>query len=310
MKRNILIFVCFLSLAGCSPARDRADSSPVLAKVNGVPITARQFKARLEAISIGYQNISGGTALGGEAKADLLGEMVEEEMYLQEAGRLKISASDEEVEAGLKKVMADYPAGGFEKALKRGSLDVATYKSELSRKLVAEKLIESQVYSNIKIEQGQLRSYYEEHKADFRHPVRVRARQIVVENMHDAQVVIAELRRRADFAGLARKKSLSPDRETGGDLGYFSKGDMPQEFDVVFGMKPGSISPVVKTPYGYHVFKVEEIQKARDLSFEEAQPEVRKKLLAQTGEGAFTKWQEGLKARTRVEVNFDILGHI
>jgi len=299
------------ALAACSPSKGKAPESPVLAVVNGVPITVRQFKDKAELSSHGFSNLSGGEAQAGDAKMDLLGQMIEEAMYLQEAKRLDISVSDAEVEERLGKVMADYPGGSFVDALKRDGIDLARYKDDLKNRLTVEKLIRSQVYSKTGVDEKRVKEYYEGHKDEFRKSLRVRARQIVLDNKADAEAVLKELKKGADFAKLAEKRSLSPDSNMGGDLGYFSKGDMPPEFEaVVFKMKPGETSQVVRSPYGYHIFRLEGVQKAKSPSFEEVEPEVRRKLLMQVGEDAFNSWREELKGKTSIKVNFDVLGGI
>ena len=65
------------------------------------------------------------------------------------------------------------------------------------------------------------------------------------------------LRQGEDFAKVAKEHSLSPDREQGGDLGFFAKGEMPPEFDaIVFKLAPGRISDLVQSDYGFHIFLV------------------------------------------------------
>jgi peptidyl-prolyl cis-trans isomerase C len=300
-----------LLLAACSPSKGKAPDSPVLAVVNGVPITAAQFKDKAELSNLGFSNLSGGEPRAGDAKVDLLGQMIEEVMYLQEAGRLNISASDAEVEERLRKVMADYPGGSFADTLKRDGIDMGRYKGDLKNRLTVEKLIRSQVYSKTGVDEKRVKEYYASHKDEFRTSLRVRARQIVLDNKADAEAVLKELKKGADFKRLAEKRSLSPDSDMGGDLGYFSKGDMPPEFEaVVFKMKPGETSRVVKSPYGYHIFRLEDVQKAKSPTFAEVEPEVRRRLLMQVGEEAFNSWREDLKGKTSIKVNFDVLGGI
>ena len=309
MKRGIAILIAALLLAGCSPPKDKADGSPVLARVNGLPITAKQFEERLALAGMGFQNLSGHVSPAAEAKADLLGQMVEDEMHIQEARRLNLSASDQEVADRLKKIASDYPGKSFEKTLASCGLDLASFRRELGKKLAVEKLLKSQVYSKIRVSDSETLAYYKDHKSDFSRPARVRARQIVVDNPADAKLILEQLRRGSDFAALARSRSLSPDGATGGDLGYFSKGDMPREFEsAIFRLKPGGISPVVKSPYGYHVFRLEDIQKPRDLTYEQALPEIKNKVASERAEGAFAAWQEALKTRTKIDINFDVLG--
>ena len=88
-----------------------------------------------------------------------------------------------------------------------------------------------------------------------------------------AESALAELNRGADFATLARRLSEDPStKEQGGDLGWFRRGMMVRQFeDVAFRLRPGQVSPIVHTLFGYHVIQVERIQpaeiKARHILF-------------------------------------------
>jgi len=306
-----LAAVLATTLAGCSPAKEKAPASPVLATVNGSPVTVQQFKDKTELINLGFSGFSAAATRAGDARMDLLGQLIEEAMYLQEARRLNISVTDAEVDARLRKVMADYPGVGFEKVLARDGLDLARYKEDLAGRLTVEKLIQAEVYSKIAVTESQTASYYREHRREFCQPERVRARQIVVDNPKEAASILKEIKKGADFARLARTRSLSPDSLAGGDLGYFGRGEMPPEFEAaVFKMKPGEVSPVVKTPYGYHIFKLEGVQKAKSPTLKEAEAEVRRRLLLELGEDAFNKWREALKDKTAIKVNMDNIGRL
>ena len=87
----------------------------------------------------------------------------------------------------------------------------------------------------------------------------VRARHILVETEDEAKQVEDELKKGADFAELAKKKSKDPGASDGGDLGFFTKDQMVPEFSsVAFTLEPGKISDPVKSQFGWHVIKVEE----------------------------------------------------
>jgi len=102
--------------------------------------------------------------------------------------------------------------------------------------------------------------------------------------------------------------SLSPEGKRGGDLGFFSKGDMPKEFeDVVFDLPLQTISGVVKTVYGYHVFRVEEKRSAMDLRFSEVKDQIINKLKREKGDMEFRTWMKELKQKTRIEVREELL---
>jgi peptidyl-prolyl cis-trans isomerase C len=100
----------------------------------------------------------------------------------------------------------------------------------------------------------------------------VHARHILVASEADAKKVEAEVRKPgADFAAIARTRSTGPGSDQGGDLGFFKKADMVPEFaEAAFAMKPGEISQPVRSPFGWHVIKVEERRTAEAPSFDDS----------------------------------------
>ncbi len=108
------------------------------------------------------------------------------------------------------------------------------------------------------------------------------ARHILVPDEETAKKIIEELKGGADFAELAKKYSTDPAGSTnGGDLGFFKRGDMLPEFaGAAFGLKPGTYTEIpVKTRFGWHVIKLEELRTAPPPSFEQVKDEVRQQLI-------------------------------
>src|SRR6516225_9583580 len=104
----------------------------------------------------------------------------------------------------------------------------------------------------------------------------VHARHILVKTEAEANAIIAELDKGADFAELAKKDSTDPGGKSGGDLGYFGHDDMVKEFaDAAFALPPGQYTKTpVKTEFGWHVIKVEDHRVSTPPSFDEARKEV------------------------------------
>jgi peptidyl-prolyl cis-trans isomerase C len=133
----------------------------------------------------------------------------------------------------------------------------------------------------------------------------VHARHILVASEKAAQDVLAELRKGADFAAVAKAKSTDGSARDGGDLGFFGRGDMVAEFsDAAFAMKPGEISKApVKTQFGWHNIKVEERRMSAAPSFEETKEQLRTDLSQEmVGEVV-----DQLRAKAKVE-RFDLDG--
>ncbi len=83
-----------------------------------------------------------------------------------------------------------------------------------------------------------------------------RALHILVKNKDTAEKILQQLREGADFAELARKYSVAPSSEIGGDLGYFNKGDFSSTIEnAILSLKVGETSGIVQTEFGYNIFK-------------------------------------------------------
>src|SRR5882757_1913864 len=103
----------------------------------------------------------------------------------------------------------------------------------------------------------------------------VHARHILVETEDEAKAVEEELKKGADFAELAKKKSKDPGASDGGDLGFFTKDQMVPEFSAVaFTLEPGKISDPVKSQFGWHVIKVEEKRARKAPDFEQVKGQI------------------------------------
>src|ERR1019366_952916 len=103
----------------------------------------------------------------------------------------------------------------------------------------------------------------------------VHARHILVENEDEAKAIEAELKKGADFAELAKKKSKDPGASDGGDLGFFTKDQMVPEFSAVaFALEPGKISDPVKSQFGWHIIKVEEKRTRKAPEFEQVKAQI------------------------------------
>jgi peptidyl-prolyl cis-trans isomerase C len=111
----------------------------------------------------------------------------------------------------------------------------------------------------------------------------VRARHILVSTEAEALKVIQELREGADFATVARAISKDPDRERGGDLGFFRREQVwPAFSELAFTLQPGQIgSAPIRNEFGWHVIKVEEKRFVAPPSFSDIQATLRQELLAQ-----------------------------
>jgi peptidyl-prolyl cis-trans isomerase C len=130
---------------------------------------------------------------------------------------------------------------------------------------------------NARITDKMLEQSYNDLVADTESRIEIRAKHILVDRKEDAVAAINRLDNGEDFAELAKELSSGPSGPTGGELGYFSRGDMVPSFEVAsFGLASGSYTKEpVQTQFGWHVIKVEDRRVAPAPSYEEAQDQLR-----------------------------------
>lgn len=161
------------------------------------------------------------------------------------------------------------------------------YKSEPQLKLRYLSFTYDEVGGKITIDDTDIEQYYQTNIANYQTPESRHARHILLkadssdseathsEKLTKAQEVLKLVKAGDDFAELAQKYSEGPSGPTGGDLGFFSKGQMVPEFDqAVFLLKTGESSNVVKTAFGYHIIKIEEIKPSVTTSLEEVKDSI------------------------------------
>lgn len=298
-------FIIPVLWGGC--ARERPSTKPaILAMVNGEAITIDEFNVAFKAIITeeGPQTHSGDLKTSHK---DILDQLIEKKVLLQEAKHKGIQVSEEEVRMAIHQMQGDYPETEFNELLKSSGLTPERWKLDVTENLLIDKLIENTITRKLKVSEEEIKSYYQKHRAEFEKKEEVRARQIVVATEGEAKTLHQQLLAGANFIELATEKSVSPDRTNGGDLGYFTKGQMPEEFDIVFTLKSNTISPIVKSPYGYHIFKVEVRRAPRFQSLAEVQGTIHQQLMNDQEDRLRTQWIKELKSKADIQVNSTLL---
>jgi peptidyl-prolyl cis-trans isomerase D len=158
---------------------------------------------------------------------------------------------------------------------------------------IAYVVIDPESYAaRVELTDEQLAQYYEQHKEEFRQEEQVRARHILFKLPQqagaeeearvraEAEATLQRIQAGEDFATLASQLSQDPvSAQQGGDLGFFKRGEMVKPFEeVAFGLKPGAVSEPVRTDFGYHIIKVEELQEGGYEPLEAVRTELRARL--------------------------------
>ncbi len=156
--------------------------------------------------------------------------------------------------------------------------EFATRMATLEERLMQEMFLQRRFDAGITKEK--LRQRHESTKSKVAGEPEVRARHILVKSEKEAIAIIAALNKGADFAATAKQKSTGPSGAKGGDLGYFKRGAMVKPFSAAaFLLKKGEITQKpVKTRFGWHIIKVEDVRRAKAPSFKKREQQLRREM--------------------------------
>ncbi|MFT8321705.1 MAG: peptidylprolyl isomerase [Bacillus sp. (in: firmicutes)] len=232
--------------------------------------------------------------------SSIVDSLIADKVVDLEAEKEKIKITAKEKEEEMNTLISSY--GGeesFNAALKSNNASKADIEEQMERYLKIKKLLTP----TIKITDDEIKSYFNENKATYAQAEQVEASHILVEDEKTAKEVKKKLDDGEDFADLAKEYSTdTASKASGGELGYFGKGEMAAEFeDAAFSMKENEISDPVKTEFGYHIIKVTGHKEAKDAKLEDHKEEIKETLLEQKLQTEYSTWLEKKKADYKIK---------
>ena len=269
----IWIFHLLLSLSSAQEVLDR-----IVAVVGNQIILESELEMQLNL----YANQMGVELKTEKQKSQLenqlLEQMINDKLLLIAAQKdTIIEVTSKEVEEAvrnqLKKIKSEFSEEAFEAQLKAEGLTESElkkkYREQIKNQMMIDRLVSSKL-SKVSVSTREVKDFYQTYKDSIPdQPEAVKLSHILLE-IKPSQETLDSLKRKAemvlkltekdkDFSHLASLYSDDPSAKEGGDLGFFKKGDMIPKFEeVAFALKPGEISKVVETEFGYHIIKVEE----------------------------------------------------
>lgn len=299
-----VILLCFIGLTACQ--QQPPEAPVVLLTVGARQLTMHQFERELDLNFPDLLELPAAEQV--QLKVQLAQRLVERELIYTEAERLDVRVSPDELDAAMIELRGNFTAAEFRQVLEEAGQNEQSWTQALKQRLITKKVSEAVLGGQCQVSTKEAEQYYLANREEFRRPEELRARQMLFDSLADAKVVLKKLKAGGSFAALAKEYSLSPDRENGGDLGYFSKGQLPPEFDkALFSLGFRQLSDPVESPYGFHLFLVESRRRAGLRPFKAVENEIVSMLSQQCEEQAFHDWLEQLHSKVRVSVQWDLL---
>ncbi len=305
-----LLLIVFIFPACSSKGKKR--QSGALATVNGQTITKDDFTRELHASRLGNtEPLPSDPVTWLQLKVAFLDQMVERLLIEQEAARRQIAIVDADVESALDQMKADWPQGSFDDALAERQLSEESLKKAIYQNLLAEQLSKKVVLPGIEVSEEEIHSHYRRNPEQFSRPEQVRARQILVKTEAVAAEILTRILTGENFTAMARQHSIAPEAEKGGDLGYFGRGHMPKVVeDACFALDKRQTSDIIKSQYGYHLFRVEDRRPAAVIPLNTARVQITSELRNEKLDSAWRSFIAKLKTSAQFEINEEQLASI
>jgi parvulin-like peptidyl-prolyl isomerase len=294
MKKQLIIALVLLSacLTGCISGDDLIP----LATAGKYSITAGEYRLKTKLYGINPAN--------KKEAIEFVNLLINDYLVLEQAKSMKIRLNAGELKDEIESFAPEYASKETKKALKEAGISYHDWMRDIKEKILRKKTILAVMKDRIKIDQDEVKDFYWSNIVDFRRLKKVRVRQIVCESEEKAKQVQQLIMRGEPFDKLAEKYSVTSDSKNGGDLGYFSDGEMPAFInETVFNMKKGGISGIVKSAYGWHIFLCEDIQAAETPKYEEVKAEVLERFYDEKKDEYFNAWMEELRKKTPIVIH-------
>jgi peptidyl-prolyl cis-trans isomerase C len=286
----------------------------IAARVNGQPLPTRSVRILVE------QGVRRGAIAADQrprAYRAATEQLVVRELLYAEAVSRRLRADDARLEQAYNEARVPYRDDATWVAfLAEQGLDVASFRNELRAKFTIEALLQAETRDIPAVSDAELRDFYLKNPRAFESGERLRAAHILLRVGPGAsaeekaaargriEALLAKVRGGADFAALARQSSEDPGSNgKGGELDVFGRGQMAKPFeDAAFTLKPGDVSGVVESPFGFHLIKLLERLPSQRMTFEQAREPLRQRLEQERQQARIRALVDRLRAGARIEM--------
>jgi peptidyl-prolyl cis-trans isomerase SurA len=317
MKKTRLPLLLAVVIALMLPVLSPADTvvEEIIARVNNEIVTRSEYVRSRDQLKqeVTQQDPSNADRDFAEKQRDVLRDLIDQQLLLQKGKDLGING-DTELIKRLDEMRKQMNLGSMEELEKAAEAQGASYeefKQNLRNQIITQKVISQEVGQHLALNKEDEKKFYEQHKAEMDQPEQVRLSEILIapkpvakpaatpggkpEPPTEAETqaalevakaktedLLAQIKKGAKFADLAKKSSDGPSAKDGGDLSYFKRGTLSKELeDKVFALKSGETTDVIRTKQGYVILQVTEHTTAGIPSLKEVEPRIQDALYMQ-----------------------------
>lgn len=288
-----------------------------VATVNGTPITKKTYDQEYQMILSQMQQ-RGRKIEDSQLdafKKDVLDQVIGSELLYQESKQKGIDISEEKLNKQFSDIKAKFPSDAeFKKGLADMGMTENEMRAKIKKSMALQELITKYVSKDVATTDDEAKKFYDERAELFQSPETVKASHILIKSSPDApkpekdaalkkiKEIQKKVKKGEDFAELAKKNSECPSAQNGGNLDFFGRGQMVKPFeDAAFALKPGQVSDVVETQFGYHLIKVTDKKAAGKVPFDTAKGRIKEHLTMNKTRDKVEQHIDMLKGKAKIE---------
>ncbi len=300
------------------PAAKATEPDLVVARISGQPITEKQVLLAIDQLA-GQQRLSLEDLKQRNSLLfkDALDSMIRIALVKNQVRLQNLTVDKAQIDEEVQQLLKRFPSQEqFQKALSAQNMTESDLRKNIEESLAMQQVIEKAVKDVPAVTDAEISKFYEDNPDKFMRTEQVHAAHILLRtDPKNTPEEKAEIKKKIEgirteieskaitFADAAAKYSQDPSNaKTGGDLGFFPRGQMVKPFeDAAFGTKPGELSPIVESPFGFHIIQIIEAKPAGKVPLEEAKASIAEYLNQVAKQAAAQKYVTELKAKAEVE---------
>jgi hypothetical protein len=309
MRKHSRSFVSLLLVCGCLACSPNTGSNKaVVIRVGDRSITGEDITRIVKFTS--FENGIPRSVVWSSING-LVNKIVDNSLILEYGKDWGIELDEHELERAIQDIMRDYPEESFKETLLTKCIDYTEWKQRVRERLLIGKIVRERTKSIGPVSYDAVRSYYEQRHEEFSHPPRVKFIHIIAPSRSDVEAVLPRFKDGEGIENIMQAQRHGDGIQVDCGTRWHSKDMLPPAIsEAAFSLPVGQVSPIIQTPYGFHVIKVVQRELAGRKDLLEVMEEIEETLLSEERESHYARWLDELRQQYPVSVNYTLLDTI
>ncbi|TYB33621.1 MAG: hypothetical protein FXF49_05390 [Flexistipes sinusarabici] len=313
-----VIVLCFFLVIGCGQQKENVtdDSKKTSAKEKSQVTQKKQPVIKInnsayyveDIINYAYYTLSEmneESKNNPKVKKEIMENFINHKLLLKKAGDSGITVDDAKIKRVLDNFKSAFGKENLSTYTNKPVLDISRLSDVIKEQLIIQKFLAEKLKS-IRVNEEDLKNYYDEFVKRYESVTLYHIYHLVTDNADNAEKARQLMRQRNAFSEVAKKFSEGPSKKEGGDMGYVDISNYPGPFQKVKDMRIGSVSSVIKSDYGYHIFKLVDIKRNIRPDFKEIKSKLYSELFVKKQDELLDNLTKELRSNAKITISHNV----